>query len=355
MDTNPQTQFLLMEVAKLKGENQRLRAYIGNNNLPQPPFRMPFAGEGDAPSPDSILSHCYGALLPMFTTKEATVLRQLCKEFRSTVADFPWEDDQTVIRGSVAAWRACFPRARWANVMGYRADFQEEGRMTPVVDSDFVHFVGLKRLNMSECRSITDAAFVHLKGIHTLDMYACSQDTITDAAIAHLKGIHTLKIASCGQLTDAAFIHLEGIHSLDMSWCNELTDAAFVHLQGIHTLVMAECDQPTITDAAFVHLKGVHTLRMDYCKQPTITDAAFVHLRGIHSLGLYYCRQLTSAVLTHLKGVKRLNIGHCTQLNLTDDSLKGIEWLGMQFHSQAQVDEAESFGYPVDQRYYIHV
>ena len=70
------------------------------------PFRLPFAGEGETPSPDSVLSHCYGALLPMFTTKEATVLRQLCREFKETVSEFPWEDEETVIKGSVAAWKA---------------------------------------------------------------------------------------------------------------------------------------------------------------------------------------------------------------------------------------------------------
>ena len=53
------------------------------------PFRMPFAGESDTPSPDSVLSHCYGALLPMFTTEEANTLRLLCREFKETVAQFP--------------------------------------------------------------------------------------------------------------------------------------------------------------------------------------------------------------------------------------------------------------------------
>ena len=179
---------------------------------------------------------------------------QLCREFKSTVADFPWEDEQTVIVGSVAAWRACFPRARWANVKQ-----RYGGRSTPVVDADFVHFVGLRRL--------------------------------------------------------------------EMRWCN------------------------SITDAAFVHLKGIHTLNMASCYQSTITDAAFVHLKGIHSLGLYHCFRLTGAVFTHLKGVKRLNIGECTQLNLTDDSLKGIVWLNMYDHSQAQVEMAKSLGYPVDQEW----
>jgi hypothetical protein len=269
---------------------------------------MPFAGEGEFFTPDSVLSHCYGALLPMFTTKEATTLRQLCKEFKSTVADFPWEDEETVIRGSVAAWRACFPRARWANVT--EASWAR-GRETPVVDADFVHFVGLRRLGMSWCQSITDAAFVHLKGIHTLKMAYCWQYTITDAA--------------------------------------------FVHLKGIHTLDMSSCYQVTITDAAFLHLKGIHTLNMARCTQDTITDAAIVHLKGIHSLSLLLCPQLTSAVFTHLKGVKRLNIGWCERLNLTDDFLKGIEWLGMYRHSQAQVEQAESLGYPVCQKAYSNL
>ena len=98
-----------------------------------------------------------------------------------------------------------------------------------------------------------------------------------------------------------------------------------------------------------MHLKGIHTLNMTACHQPTITDAAFVHLKGIHSLCLWHCRQLASAVFTHLKGVKRLNIGYCPQLNLTDDSLKGIEWLNMLYHSQAQVEQVKSLGYPVVQ------
>ena len=114
---------------------------------------------------------------------------------------------------------------------------------------------------------------------------------------------------------------------------------------------MSWCNQATITDAAFVHLKGIHTLDMSACPQATITDAAFAHLKGIHSLNLFHCDQLTSAVFSFLKGIKRLNIAFCTQLNLTDDSLKGIEWLGMCDHSQAQVEKAESLGYPVNQRW----
>ena len=84
-----------------------------------------------------------------------------------------------------------------------------------------------------------------------------------------------------------------------------MVDADFVHFVGLRRLNMGWCN--SITDAAFVHLKGIHTLDMAYCYQPTITDAAFVHL-------------------------------------------KGIEWLGMDGHSVAQVEQAESLGYPVVQR-----
>jgi hypothetical protein len=232
------------------------------------PFRIPFAGEGEFPSPDSVLSHCYGALLPMFTTKEATTLRQLCREFKSTVADFPWEDERTVIVGSVAAWRACFPRARWANVK----ERWNRGRRTPVEDADFVHFVGLRRLNMTWCTSITDAAFVHLKGIHTLDMSACSQRTITDAAIVHLQGIHTLNMEYCFQatITDAAFVHLKGIHSLSLFSCFQLTSAVFTHLKGVKRLNIGYCPQLNLTDDS---LQGIEWLNMHNHSQAQIEMA----------------------------------------------------------------------------------
>ena len=138
------------------------------------------------------------ALFPFFDTREACSLRGVCHEVKQAVADFPWEDMGTVIRGSVALWRACFPRARGANV-GQRVEGDDEwenpnGRHTAVVDGDFVHFVGLRALNMSWCREVTDAAFVHLRGIERLNMDSCNQATITDAAFKHLKGIQELSM-----------------------------------------------------------------------------------------------------------------------------------------------------------------
>ncbi len=58
-----------------KGRNAPLHTPLINPFHPvEMPFRMPFVGEGEFFTPDSVLSHCYGALLPMFTTKEATTL-----------------------------------------------------------------------------------------------------------------------------------------------------------------------------------------------------------------------------------------------------------------------------------------
>ena len=83
---------------------------------PTPPtarMRISLAGGGQA----TLLSEV-GAqyLLPLFSTAEACALRLVCREFLAAVTEQPWEDSETVIQGSLAAWRACFPRARAANV-----------------------------------------------------------------------------------------------------------------------------------------------------------------------------------------------------------------------------------------------
>jgi hypothetical protein len=232
----------------------------------------------------TLLSSVHLRLLPFFDMRETCALRLVCREMRSAVAAHQWQDRETVILGSIGGWRACFPRARCANV---RMLTWEGGvvRHTPVVDADFVHFVGLRELNMAFCRAVTDAAFVHLRGIRVLDMTCCDKPTITDAGLAHLVGIQKLCIAGCDQatLTDAAFAPLRGIRVLNMSWCQQLTDAAFTHLKGIHTLHMRSCHQPTITDAALAHLKGIKCLVLAYCGIP-FTEVGLVHLRGITRL-----------------------------------------------------------------------
>ena len=200
-------------------------------------------GPGGEPTIVSIVGV---VLFPFISTEDAARgLRLTCRELKQAVAAFPWEDMGTVIHGSIALWRACFPRARGANVgqrIGDEPWQNPNGRRTLVVNADFVHFVGLRALNMRCCRQVTDAAFVHLRGIQKLDMSYCRQVTITDAAFEHLKGIQELDMICCRQAT--------------------ITDAAFEHLKGIQVLKMIGCNQDTITDAAFEHLKGIQELHM---------------------------------------------------------------------------------------------
>ena len=103
-------------------------------------------GPGDEPTIVSIVGV---VLFPFISTEDAARgLRLTCRELKQAVTDFPWEDISTVIHGSIALWRACFPRARAANLgqrEGDEAWKTPNGRRTPVVDADFVHFVGLRR------------------------------------------------------------------------------------------------------------------------------------------------------------------------------------------------------------------
>ena len=146
---------------------------------------------------------CKG-IFGFLTTREARALRLVCHLCCADVAAARWHDEETRISGPLAAWRACFPNARAANVAG-RADLQ---------DADFARLAGLKALNMSGCTGITDAGLAHLVGIHSLDMWHCTE--ITDAGLAHLTGIHTLNMVGCPEITDAGLAHLVGIHTLSM-------------------------------------------------------------------------------------------------------------------------------------------
>ena len=187
--------------------------------------RIPLAGGGQ----ETLLSEV-GAqyLLPLFSTAEACALRLVCREFLAAVSEQPWEDRETVIRGSIAAWRACFPRAQCANVSQLDLPLLPLPRNIPAVDADFVHLEGLRELNMDGCTSITDAAFAHLRGIHTLHMSFCSQAGITDAAFTHLRGVHTLDMSYCSQagITGATFASLLGINTLAMTDCSPASISA---------------------------------------------------------------------------------------------------------------------------------
>jgi hypothetical protein len=243
---------------------------------------------GGASAGRTLLAECPDALLTYFTTPEACALRLVCRELQAAVAAHAWEDMQTVIQGSIARWRACFPGARCANVRRW-ALAGRVVRRAPVVDADFAHLAGLRELNMSGCTAVTDAAFARLRGIRVLDMSSCPQPALTPAAFAHLGGIQKLSIWNCLQATDAALAPLRGIRVLNMTNCRRLTDAALAHLRGIHTLFMWGCRQPAITDAGLAHLAGIHSLCMEGCAQASITAAGLAPLAGITNLCMAEC------------------------------------------------------------------
>ena len=129
-------------------------------------------------------------------------------------------DRVTQIR-DVRKWRACFPNARCANVVG-RVDLVDIG----LVDADLASLSGVEEVHA--------------------DLGGCAQ--ITDAGLAHIRGaFRTLRMRGCTRITDAGLAHLACIHTLDISWCTGITDAGLAHLAGIHTLYMRIC--LGITDA----------------------------------------------------------------------------------------------------------
>jgi hypothetical protein len=210
----------------------------------------------------TLLAECRSALLDFFFTDEACVLRLVCREFKDAVAAHPWYDRCTLIAGSIAKWRSCFPLARCANVREDETVFGSEHRLTPVVDADFVHFEGLWELEISWCMAVTDAAFVHLRDIRILAMVGCSQLAITDAGLAHMAGIEELWMDDCSQctLTDAAYAPLRGLCLLSVGSADQYTDGLFVHLKDIHILYLEHCHTEAFTDAALRHLLGIKML-----------------------------------------------------------------------------------------------
>jgi hypothetical protein len=114
---------------------------------------IPFAG-GDGPS--SVLSELYGAhsvgegIFGFITTADATPLRLLCREMREAIAVFPWWDEKTRIPAKrLPSWRAAFPAARAAVVVG--ALGPAEWRALGGARRD------LQSLTVAGCSGVTDA------------------------------------------------------------------------------------------------------------------------------------------------------------------------------------------------------
>lgn len=182
--------------------------------------------------------------LKFFTMSDAsnarTSLRLVSKEMLMNIENCPWRNsteapfDQSVIFGSTADWKKCFPYAQSANLRGRK--------------------------------------------------------TLTDADVAPLNGVPYVVLRYCDKLTDEAFPHLVGVQELDITGLTKLTDKAFLSLKGIKKLNMSYCDKG-ISDAAFENLAGVESLDMSHCCQPGITIAALKHVRGAKHLNIHGCNK----------------------------------------------------------------
>ncbi|NDB85722.1 MAG: hypothetical protein EB127_23930, partial [Alphaproteobacteria bacterium] len=95
----------------------------------------------------TLLSTLHGAhrngegILCYLTTQDALALRLVNHESREAVSAFRWKDKNTRIRGSLAAWRACFPRAVWVNLIGRKN----------ITNDDLMHLANIEILTMYTC------------------------------------------------------------------------------------------------------------------------------------------------------------------------------------------------------------
>ena len=264
---------------------------------------------------------------------EALPLRAASRTCRDAVAEHAWDDSDPdchaegdfeelgLIRGSLAAWRRCFPCARAADLSGNATS--DEGmaslrgvervwlRSCHMTDAGLAHLHAARELDVSACMSISDAGLAHLGACRSLSIAFCSQ--ITDAGLAHLGGLHTLSIAGCGEgLTDAGLAHLTRLTTLDMSYCEHITDAGLAHLRGIHTLNMSWCHNPALTGAGLAHLVQAHTLDLSGSTQ-VLAEHDLAHLPpSVLHLNLSHMGDaLTNAALAPLAGVRTLDLRGC--------------------------------------------
>jgi len=116
------------------------------------------------------------SVMSFLTQAEALPLRAASRACRDAVAEHAWSDFdkagiKSCIKGSLASWRRCFPRATAANL--------SDGKLT---DVDLLHLRGIRTLRLYACELISDAGLAHLSGIHTLYISWCRRVSISDCA-----------------------------------------------------------------------------------------------------------------------------------------------------------------------------
>jgi hypothetical protein len=186
----------------------------------------------------------------------------------------------THIIGDIARWRACFPRARAANLR-WRADLR---------------------------------AFAPLAGVLRVDLYSAIKRPLDDGALEPLRDAVWVDLGHCTGLRSCDVARLASVRVLNLAWCRQeaLGDAGLAGLAALRELDVSMCWQAALTDAAFAALARAGTLRvlrMGGCVQASISDAAIVAVGPLlDALDVSGCRQLTDAAFATLHAATTLDL-----------------------------------------------
>ena len=146
---------------------------------------------------------------------------------------------------------------------------------TGITDEQLVHFIGVKKINLSFCSKITDKGLAHLKDVIYINLRGCS--LITDAGLAHLAEVEEIGLTDCLLITDAGLAHLKDVKNINLTGCSKITDVGLAHLKDVISIILSGCKK--ITDAGLVHLEGVNKIVLYGCKN--ITDKGLTNLKGV--------------------------------------------------------------------------
>ena len=205
-----------------------------------------------------------GALfLPFFTTKDAEVLKLICRLFASIIKVHLWHDTTTRVY-NVALWRHCFPNATACLVVLDIRKGKTSGDLRPLKNIKWIKFVSRGMIDdpsnlndlfaLSECIHVADAYWsvdpYKLRRVRELTTIRCR---LTDGHLAHLCAVRKLHVG--GDLmgvTDRGVQCLKSVRSLEL-W------ESYFHMPRPDG---PPVDPPVLTDAAIEGLPIEH-LRLE--------------------------------------------------------------------------------------------
>lgn len=185
-----------------------------------------------------------GGVLGYLNTREACPFRTANRCAKAAVRRFAWGDTQTRIAGSMASWRACFPKATKANL----------SRRSNLRHHEFPNLRGVTYLNLSycECYSICNETFAYLSEVRILNfanswqdptVWAVFRDSFNDHLFKHLVNLETLNLDGFRytKFTGAFAAHLPRLRHLSLRhWTEGPTrvDRFMADLQREHKVLL---------------------------------------------------------------------------------------------------------------------